>query len=101
MPRRRNIERKLAKPFVMPLHVQQGRIPEGHSPLLDFIMSCNGEVGTEEAIREYQQEWCDHPRKKQKVLTMISFPTEERFEHEIVCQECGLIRQRKGRAPNA
>lgn len=84
----------------MPLHVQQGRTPDTRSPLLDFIMSCDGEVDPQEAVREFQADWCDHPKKQQKVLTMISFPGEERFEHEIACQDCGLIRQRKGRAPH-
>lgn len=100
MRSRKRIDRKKQRGFILPLHAQL-RTPEGLSPLAEFIRSCGKEVSAEEAIHEYQQEWCDHPRKEQRVISSFAEPGAERFEYNIACGECGLIRPRKGRAPNA
>lgn len=96
MPRAKGIDRKKRRDFKMPLWVQV-RTPAGLSPLAEFIESCGDEVSVDEAVREYQREWCSHPRDARKVITTMVSPGEERAEYRIVCTECGLIRLRQGR----
>lgn len=85
-----------------PFHPEeQARIlrePKPPSALMEFIMSLEGEVEYAEALREYQNEWCDHPKAEQEVISTLYMLSEGRFIHELRCGECGIIRQRSGRA---
>lgn len=97
-PRKKSIDRKRKRRFTVPLHAQL-RAPEGLSPLAEFIESCGEEVSPDEAIHEYQAVWCDHP--EWIVISTIAMPAEERFEYEVACIECGLVKNRKGRPSRA
>lgn len=95
---RKRVEQKRKRGFRLPPYMES-REPEDRGPLHDFIMSVAGEVDYQTALREFQAEWCDHPRSSRRVLAVISAPTEDRHEYEILCEVCGLIRKRQGRAP--
>lgn len=76
------------------------RTPDPRSPLYEFLASLNGEIPLHEAIKEFQDEWCKHPRQARVLLTTIALPYQERFEYEWGCSECGVIKTRKGRPPS-
>lgn len=73
------------------------RTPNGYTALTDFILSCEGEVPVEEAIKDFQENWCDHPRSKRQLVATIAEPAEERFEYTVACEICGRHKQYKGR----
>lgn len=98
MRTRRRIDAKRKREFKLPPYLEP-RQPEEKGPLFDFIMSVAGEVDYLTALREYQREWCSHPRGEQVVVSVIAEPQAERFEYEIRCEECGITRLRKGRPP--
>jgi hypothetical protein len=75
------------------------RTPDPKSPLGEFVASLGGEISLEEAVVEFQSEWCDHPHRQQTLISTIAFPHAERFEYEYGCKECGVVKQRKGRPP--
>lgn len=89
---------KVRQPFRLPMGFEP-REPNGLSPLAEFVASCEGEVSPEEAIREYQEEWCEHPRKCQRLVATIAEPDAERFQYTVQCDECGIHKIRKGRPP--
>jgi hypothetical protein len=73
------------------------RVPGARGPLLDFILSCEGEVTMQEAIKDYQDNWCDHPRQQRYLISTMITPGEERAEHTVACGECGRHRVYQGR----
>lgn len=66
------------------------------SPLAEFVISCGDEVTYLEAVREYQNEWCEH-RHKRTVATNYQ-PHSENYSYFTRCTECGLIEKKNGRA---
>lgn len=71
------------------------------TPLMEFIVSLEGEMEYLEALREFQTEWCDHPKNRQEVSSTLYEPHKDRYEHSLRCMDCGIIRPRSGRAPSA
>lgn len=92
-------KRKAAQPFVMPMGYGE-RVPEGLSPLAEFIHSCEGEISHEEALKEYQEEWCEHPRKMRRLISTIAQPFAGLWSYEVACDECGQLKRLKGRPPS-
>lgn len=76
------------------------REPEGLSPLAAFLGSCEGEVPILEAVREFQQYWCDHPRRQQSVLDNRGSMVEQDFNYDRLCKQCGKITTLQGRPPS-
>ena len=62
-------------------------------------MSCD-DVPYYEAVKDYQEFWCDHPGREQSVVAVQVHPTEGTAQYDIRCGECGIIRRRQGRAPS-
>lgn len=76
------------------------QIPKGMTKLAQFVISCEGEIPVNEAIREYQQEWCDHPKSEQLLISTIARPIEGQFEYTVSCLECGRNKIYQGRPPS-
>ena len=95
---------KLQKAKRSPLHpleqTQYIRADRPPTPLMEFIRSLNGEIEYLEAIREFQEVWCIHPKAHRSVASTLYAPNAERYEHMMKCEDCGLIMRRNGRAPN-
>lgn len=68
----------------------------GLSPLAEFVVSCEGELPYLEAVREYQEDWCEHP--EWNVISTRYAPTANHFEHVVECRECGLVKYKNGKA---
>lgn len=77
--------------------IREDRIP---TPLMEFILSLEGELEYREALIEFQNEWCDHPKDHQIVSSTLYEPNKERYEHTMKCEECGILLHRSGRAPS-
>jgi hypothetical protein len=92
-PKRRAKTRPLS-PFSDP------RVPTGHSNLTAFLLSCDTSTTVEEAVREYQNEWCEHPRKLRVLISTVTAPSEERYEYTVACAECGRHKMYQGRPSN-
>lgn len=93
--------KKKRSPFHPEEQARTLREPRQPSALMEFILSLDGEIEYREALIEFQNEWCDHPGYAQEAVTVFAAPFEGRFEYELRCQECGLIRRKKGRISNA
>jgi len=78
-------------------YIREDRVP---TPLMEFIISLEGELEYLEAIREFQSEWCNHPKIQQTVSSTIYAPDAQRYEHILKCECCGLLRHRNGRGPS-
>ena len=90
--------KKNGQSFRVPMGYEP-RKPNGLSPLAEFIASCEDEVEVIDAVREYQQEWCEHPKKLQRLHATISEPLADRFEYVQECGECGLLKTKQGKVP--
>lgn len=66
------------------------------SPLAEFVLSCEDEVPYLDAVREYQEEWCEHPRWD--VISTNYQPLADSYEHALRCDECGKVKYKNGRA---
>lgn len=103
---KRKVNRKLNGKKVHAMHpvVQSQYIREDKppTPLMEFIKSCEGE-GLEylDLIREFQAEWCKHPKNLQEVSSTLYRPGEGFYRHTLKCLSCGILRTRMGRAPRA
>jgi hypothetical protein len=102
------VRKKVAKKRnggISPLHpVSQTQFIREERPptaLMQFIVSLEGELEYLDAIREFQEEWCDHPAEKQTISSTMYAPSSQQYSHTLKCNECGLLRHRSGRAPNA
>lgn len=94
-------KKKQKRRVLHPIDVSQLiREPRPPSPLMEFIHSLDGELEYREAIIEFQNEWCDHPASHQTVSTTLYAPSAERYEYDLKCEDCGIIRRRQGRAPS-
>jgi hypothetical protein len=89
--RKRQRKQRPLSPFSDP------RVPTGHKNLTAFLLSCDQTTTIPEAIREYQNEWCDHPKDEQLLITTFSSTVEDRHEYSIGCLECGRVKTYKGR----
>lgn len=92
------VKKKARSPFHPEEQAKILREPKPPSALMEFIMSLDGEVEYAEALREYQNEWCEHAKEEQEVISTLYLISEGRYIHELRCDECGIIRQRSGRA---
>lgn len=81
-------------------HAQYVREDRPPTPLMEFIHSLDGEMEYLEAVREFQNEWCDHPAGRQEVASTLYLPGDDRYEHSLKCNDCGVLRKRSGRAPS-
>ena len=81
-------------------HAQYVREDRQPSALMEFITSLEGEMEYLDALREFQEEWCDHPATRQETSTTLYTPGDDRYEHTLKCLECGILRKRSGRAPS-
>lgn len=72
------------------------RVPTGHKNLTAFLISCDTSTTIQEAIREYQQEWCEHPKEEQVLIAQISSTVED-HTYTTGCCECGRMKTYKGR----
>jgi hypothetical protein len=81
-------------------HAQYIREDRQPSALMEFIVSLEGELEYLDALREFQEEWCDHPKTRQEVASTLYVPGEDKYEHSLKCLECGVLRKRSGRAPS-
>lgn len=66
------------------------------SPLAEFVLSCEDEIPYLDAIREYQNDWCEHPAWR-TVATNYQ-PYHEHYSYFRRCEECGLVEKKNGRA---
>src|SRR3954464_10713214 len=71
------------------------RVPTGHKTLTAFLLSCDTSTTIPEAIREYQDEWCEHPAVEQVLISTT--PSMDNPEYEIGCCECGRLKRYQGR----
>ena len=71
------------------------RVPTGHKNLTAFLLSCDTSTTIPEAIREYQAEWCEHPKEEQVLIS--TKPNMDDPEYEVGCCECGRLKSYKGR----
>lgn len=92
-------KRKKSKLLTLPAFPDP-RIPGEPSLLIAFIESCEGEIPTDEAIREFQEEWCSHPRSKFSLAATQGSPSDEDFTYIRVCGECGQLQTKKGKPPS-
>ena len=97
-------KRKSTSKKLSPLHpislahvIREDRIP---TPLMEFIVSLEGELEYLPALREFQNEWCEHPANHQSISSTLYEPHKERYEHTLKCEDCGILRHRTGRAPS-
>lgn len=76
------------------------REPARLSPLAQFLTSLEGEgIDPGEAIREFQEDWCDHSKSKAKLVATEQNPGEDDFRYIRGCGECGKLFHKKGRPP--
>lgn len=75
------------------------RIPREPSPLMEFIESCGGEVSDLEAIHEFQEHWCDHPRSAMSLQGLMPSLDPENVYYTRRCNQCGKVKELKGRPP--
>ncbi len=68
-------------------------------PMAEFILSLEDEIPYLDAVREYQEEWCDHPASSRKweVIATNYQPLSGNFTHVVRCCECGKTKYRNGR----
>lgn len=93
-PERRNRKKlRPLSPFSDP------RVPTGHSNLTAFLLSCDSSTSIPEAVREYQEEWCQHPRNERLLISTFQDSTNDREEYTLACMECGRHKVYKGRPP--
>jgi hypothetical protein len=71
------------------------RVPTGHKNLTAFLLSCDTSTTIQEAIREYQREWCEHPKEEQ--ILVASIVNMDDPEYQVGCNECGRLKTYKGR----
>lgn len=102
MTKKKSSVRKKTPKKISPFHpiklAHTIRDPRPSSPLMEFINSLDGELSELDAIREFQNEWCDHPVNDQVVVITDYRPGADTYQHEIRCEICGLCRMRSGRA---
>lgn len=100
-PSRRPGEKPKRKSKLRPLEWwKDPRVPTGHKNLTVFLHSLDKTTTVEEAIREYQDEWCTHPKIEQTLISTVAFGVEERYEYTVGCGECGRLKTYKGRPPS-
>lgn len=71
------------------------RVPTGHKNLTAFLLSCDQTTTIPEAIREYQTEWCEHPKHEQRLISTT--PNMDAPEYQVGCMECGRLKSYQGR----
>ncbi len=93
------VERKKTRSPFHPIEQSQV-VREPHQPaaLMEFITTLEGELEYREAMLEFQNEWCDHPKSKQEAISTRYCPQAASYNHVLRCNECGILRSRAGRA---
>ena len=66
------------------------------SPMAEFILSLEDEVPYLDAVREYQDEWCDHP--KWEVISTEYTISQTHTRHTVRCRDCGKHKVKNGKA---
>lgn len=98
MDKPRAKKKKPLSPLHPVIQTQIVREQKERSLLMEFISTVEGEMEYREAILEFQEEWCDHPADDQEVISTRYAPTADHYEHRLMCNVCGRLVIRQGRA---